>query len=235
MAAAALAASAAATVETIAVQRVTVDVDAPYAAVVERFRRLVPPVRLAELAGTTSAEGVAQVVGATGTATGFVLFAEFNHGRWMGHFARGLGATDVGGTDDGHGGGGGGGGDDGGGGGENGGGGDDGRAGGDSDAGGGSAAAAAAAAPAPRAAHRFVFGNPLVAWDMVRQDIEAVLHVPLDCAFVEKPDGSARMILLLRDGLVAGHAAMAANQSMHSAAQQIDDKVYRLIERLAQS
>ena len=82
-----------------------------------------------------------------------------------------------------------------------------------------------------RGMHRFIFGNPLFAITMIRENIEAALHVPLDCGFVEQKDGSTVMIMILPKGLVAGHA-VSDNQQLHEAAQSLEDKVSKLIEAI---
>lgn len=84
-----------------------------------------------------------------------------------------------------------------------------------------------------RGVHRFIFGNPLFAITMLRESLEAALHVPLDCSFVEQVDGSARIIMLLPDSLVAGHAAVSDNEALHNAALDLEGKVYRLIEEIS--
>ncbi|GAB0137976.1 hypothetical protein EsDP_00006226 [Epichloe bromicola] len=184
-------------VETVPIQRLTVDVALPCAELVERFRHHVPPIKAGVLREQTSAEGIARVIQETGTKSGFVLFAEFDHGRWIRHFPPfstkstttlgGLGPTAVHEHDS-----------------------EPGRGGG-------------------LGAHRFIFGNPLFAIDMIRESVEATLHVPLDCGFVEQPDGSTRIVMLLVEGLVAGHGGASANEGLRHATRELQIKVFRLM------
>ncbi|KAK2595803.1 hypothetical protein QQS21_006566 [Conoideocrella luteorostrata] len=204
-----------ATVETIAVQRLTIDIASPYAEVIEHFRSLVPAIKLSNLREQTSADGIAQVIRETGTTTDFVLFAEFDHGRWIRYFApRTVWASTATATT--------------------------------------TAATAAQGAPAAdnppvgppsrpnastnptcyRRAHRFIFGNPLIAINMIRESLEATLHVPLDCGFVEQEGGSTRMVVLLPDGLVAGHAGVSNNETLHRATDDLQRKIFALIEAI---
>lgn len=182
-----------ASVETVPIQRLTIDVAVPCAELVERFRHHVPPIKAGVLREQTSAEGIARVIQETGTKSGFVLFAEFDHGRWIRHFppfssesTTLLGPTAV------H---------------EH-----------DSERGRG-----------PLGAHRFIFGNPLFAIDMIRESVEATLHVPLDCGFVEQPDGSTRIVMLLVEGLIAGHSGTLANEGLRQMTRELQIKVFRLM------
>ncbi|KAJ5117155.1 hypothetical protein N7448_004100 [Penicillium atrosanguineum] len=174
-----------ATVETISVRRLAIDIVTPYAQAVERFRSLVPPIKLGDLRNATSPDQIEAVVRDTATTTGFVLFNEFNHGHWISHFPPFTTAPEAAGV--GHG------------------------------------------------AHRFIFGNPLFAITMIRESIEAAMHVPLDCGFFEQNDGSAKMVILLPDGLVAGHAGAAENEALHVAARALEAKVFKLIEAITNS
>jgi hypothetical protein len=169
-------------VETISVRRLTVDIATPYAQAVERFRSLVPPIKLGDLRNATSPEDVEAVVADTSTTTGFVLFTEFNHGHWIRYFPP--------------------------------------------------FTTTPATAGAGCGAHRFIFGNPLFAITMIRESVEAAMHVPLDCGFFEEDDGSAKMVILLPDGLVAGHAGAAENEALHGAARALEAKVFELVEAI---
>jgi uncharacterized protein (DUF302 family) len=47
-------------------------------------------------------------------------------------------------------------------------------------------------------AHRFTFGNPLYALPVLQHSIQAALHIPLDCCFIEELDGMrTKMIITL--------------------------------------
>lgn len=67
---------------------------------------------------------------------------------------------------------------------------------------------------------------------MIRESLAAALHVPLDCGFVEQEDGTASMVMLLPDGLVAGHAAARENEQLHEATGTLESKVFALIEAI---
>lgn len=174
-----------ATIETISVRRLTIDIATSYAQAVERFRSLVPPIKLGDLRNATSPNEVEAVVRDTATTTGFVLFTEFNHGHWIRHFPPFTTAPET--------------------------------------------------AGAGRGVHRFIFGNPLFAITMIRESVEAALHVPLDCGFFEQGDGSAKMVILLPDGLVAGHAGAAENKALHVAAQALEAKLFELVEAITKT
>ncbi|KAM5357275.1 hypothetical protein ACJZ2D_016434 [Fusarium nematophilum] len=174
-----------ATVEDTTVKRLTANIATSFPKVIDRFRSLVPSINLGNLRAQTSPEGIAQVIRETGTATGFVLFSEFDHGRWIRYFPP-------------------------------------------------------FSTPEPHSnstvngpgAHRFIFGNPLFAITMIRESLEAALHVPLNCGFFEQEDGSTRMVMLLPDGLVAGHASERGNEELHQAAKELERKVFELIEAI---
>ncbi|KAJ6134412.1 hypothetical protein N7523_000734 [Penicillium sp. IBT 18751x] len=174
-----------ATVETISVRRLTIDINTRYNQAIERFRSLVPPIKLGDLRNATSPDQIEAVVRDTATTTEFVLFTEFNHGQWIRHFPPFTTAPEI--------------------------------------------------AGAGRGVHRFIFGNPLFAITMIREDVEAAMHVPLDCGFFEQADGSAKMVILLPDGLVAGHAGAADNEALHVAALALEAKVFKLVEAMANS
>jgi uncharacterized protein (DUF302 family) len=47
-------------------------------------------------------------------------------------------------------------------------------------------------------AHRFTFGNPLYALPVLQHSIQAGLHIPLDCCFIEELDGMrTKMVITL--------------------------------------
>lgn len=181
---------AGAKVENIAVQRLTLDVPTPYAQTIDRFRTLVPRIDLGRLRAQDGPEGISDVIRSTGTSTGFVIFTEFDHGRWIRHFPP-FSDTAL-------------------------------------DGGEGLSSKAAG-----RGVHRFIFGNPLFAITMIRESLEAALHVPLDCSFVEQEDGSTRMVMLLPDSLVAGHISVSGNQALHDAALELQGKIYNLMEEIS--
>ncbi len=75
-----------AAIEAVIVPRLTCHFEESYDVIVERFRKLVPPINLPGLRSQTSPEGIADVVQQTNTSTDFCLFMEFNHGAWIRHF-----------------------------------------------------------------------------------------------------------------------------------------------------
>ncbi|KAJ5102988.1 hypothetical protein N7532_003517 [Penicillium argentinense] len=178
--------------ESITVQRLAVSIPASYAKVLDRFRTLVPQIKLGDLRASTSAEEIAKVIADTQTSTDFVLFAEFNHGRWIRHFPPFSGEQNLGSGE-------------------------------------------SQGIHKGRGVHRFIFGNPLLAITMLRENVEAALHVPLDCAFIEQEDGWTRMVMLLPEGLVAGYDEFASNQALREAASNLEEKIFRLVDAITSS
>ena len=83
-----------------------------------------------------------------------------------------------------------------------------------------------------RGLHRFVFGNPLFAITMIREDVEAALHVPMDCCLIEQEDGSTRTVTLLPSGLIAAHETGRSNEALKRAAGEVERKLLDLIEEV---
>jgi hypothetical protein len=77
--------------------------------------------------------------------------------------------------------------------------------------------------------HRFIFGNPVLAIAMIQEDVEAAMHVPLDCSFVEQEDGSTKMIMLLPTGIVTGHGGASDKESLRYAVDVLEEKLLLLI------
>lgn len=69
---------------------------------------------------------------------------------------------------------------------------------------------------------------------MLREDIEAGLHVPVECEFVEQEDGSTKMIMNLPGGLIAGHEAGQKNEGLKKAVGKLEEKILKLIELISQ-
>lgn len=81
---------------------------------------------------------------------------------------------------------------------------------------------------------RFIFGNPMIAITMIREDAVAGLHVPVECCFVEQEDGSTKMITMLPAGLIAGHAEGRENQKLRAAVGRLEEKVLALVGQVMQ-
>ncbi|KAL9106208.1 MAG: hypothetical protein Q9227_008741 [Pyrenula ochraceoflavens] len=181
-------------VESVTVRRLSVNINAPYHRVIDRFRTLVPQINLSDLRNQTSPSGIAEVVRKTGTTTDFVLFSQFDHGGWIRHFP--LVSESSSPSEE-------------------------------------AAQIDGAVVHGGRGLQRFIFGNPLFAMTMIREDVEAALHVPLDAAFVEQEDGrSTKMLMMLPGGLVAGHTSASDNEKLKQAASELEGKVLKLIEAI---
>jgi hypothetical protein len=93
-------------------------------------------------------------------------------------------------------------------------------------------------ADAPRGPHhgrglvRFIFGNPLIAITMIKEDVEAGLHVPIEMLLLETEEGGAKCVAQLPSGLIAGHAAGTRNDALVKAVAELDRKLLMLIEEL---
>ena len=83
---------------------------------------------------------------------------------------------------------------------------------------------------------RFVFGNPLVALTMMREDVEAGFHVPVGAMFTEEQGGGTKATLLMPSSLMAGDAAAARVGSVErwdrlmDAAHELEEKILKLME-----
>ncbi|PWY80795.1 hypothetical protein BO94DRAFT_567403 [Aspergillus sclerotioniger CBS 115572] len=74
------------TLTPLTIHCLTIHIPLPYETVLQRFRTLAPPLQPGILRTQSSAEAIAQVIDDTNTTSGFVRFAEFNHGSWVHHF-----------------------------------------------------------------------------------------------------------------------------------------------------
>ena len=83
-----------------------------------------------------------------------------------------------------------------------------------------------------RGLFRFIFGNPLIAISMIREDVEAGLHVPIECCFVEQDDGGTKMIMMMPGGLVAGHEGGRENERLREAVGGLEGKVLNLVAQV---
>ena len=188
------------TVEAITVHRLTSFSNRPFEQVISSFRTLVPQIDLRKLSTQTNAQGIEDVVRSTNTSSGFALFAEFNHGRWIQFFPAQPKSPLTSSWDE------------------------------------SSRETLASQGTSMAGIHggkglmRFIFGNPLVAATMLKHDVEAGLHVPVECCFVEQEDGSTKLITLLPSGLIAGHDQGLKNRELREAVGKLEDMVLRLVE-----
>lgn len=188
------------TTEPVTVHRLTSHTSDSFDTVIQRFRSLVPQVNLRDIVSSTNAKDIEDVIKATGTTTDFVLFYEMNHGRWIRHFPALPQEFAL-----------------------------------TSDTPTAPDSTDSTTHSVDDAVHRgrglirFVFGNPLIAITMIREDAEAGLHVPVECCFVEQEDGSTKMIMMLPGGLIAGHGSGHENGKLKEAVGALEEKVLRLI------
>jgi uncharacterized protein (DUF302 family) len=85
-----------------------------------------------------------------------------------------------------------------------------------------------------RALVRFIFGNPLLAITMIREDVEAGLYVPIELLLMETEEGGAKCVAQLPSGLIAGHEGGTSNESLVKAVAELDRKLLGLIDELMQ-
>lgn len=86
---------------------------------------------------------------------------------------------------------------------------------------------------------RFIFGNPLIAVDILREDIESGLHLPVECMFVEtgeKDVGGTKMVVMMPGGLIARNTNEETSE-MHGEAlrvkvAELEAKILKLVEEL---
>jgi hypothetical protein len=79
---------------------------------------------------------------------------------------------------------------------------------------------------------RFIFGNPLIAMTMIKEDVEAGLHVPIEMLLMETEEGGAKGVAQLPSGLIAGHEAGTRNEGLVKAVAGLDRSLLGLIEEL---
>jgi uncharacterized protein (DUF302 family) len=95
-----------------------------------------------------------------------------------------------------------------------------------------------ASSDAPKGPHhcrglvRFIFGNPMFAITMIREDVEAGLYVPIEMLLIETEDGGAKCVAQLPSGLIAGHEAGTSNERLVKAVAELDRMLLGLIEEL---
>jgi len=79
---------------------------------------------------------------------------------------------------------------------------------------------------------RLVFGNPLIAITMIKQDIRAGLFVPIEAYIIEREDGSGTDIIYMKPStLIAG--SDDSSQNLKAAAEALDAKLEKLLDFVA--
>ena len=79
-----------------------------------------------------------------------------------------------------------------------------------------------------RRAQRFSFGNPLYALPILQFDIEAALHIPLDCCFIEEIEGSMTKLVVTLPAETGSD-----NDAMRQALANLGAKLTVLVQLLA--
>lgn len=86
---------------------------------------------------------------------------------------------------------------------------------------------------------RFIFGNPLIAVDILREDIEAGLHLPVECMFVEtgeKDIGGTQMVVMMPGGLIARNrneeTGDMGGEALKLKVAELEVKILKLVEEL---
>lgn len=86
---------------------------------------------------------------------------------------------------------------------------------------------------------RFIFGNPLIAVDILREDIEAGLHLPVECMFVEtgeKDVGGTKMVVMMPGALIARNSNEETSETEGEALRlrvaELEAKILKLVEEL---
>ena len=67
---------------------------------------------------------------------------------------------------------------------------------------------------------------------MIRQDVEAGLHAPIEMLLMEMEDGGAKCVAQLPSGLIAAHEGGRGNGELVKAVAELDRKLLGLIEAL---
>ena len=67
---------------------------------------------------------------------------------------------------------------------------------------------------------------------MIREDVEAGLHVPIEMLLVETEAGGARCVAQLPSSLIAGHEGGKGNEELVKAVGELDRKLLSLIGEL---
>jgi uncharacterized protein (DUF302 family) len=78
-------------------------------------------------------------------------------------------------------------------------------------------------------ARQYTYGNPLLAYTMIKHDIGACFHVPFRVLIYETPEGKARIAYDVPSSLVAS----LQNREIDAEATKIDAKVIAFFDQLA--
>lgn len=79
-------------------------------------------------------------------------------------------------------------------------------------------------------AHRFTFGNPLYALPVLQQNIEAALHIPLDCCFIEELDENrTKLVVTLPSSFLE---TADDDGGVRRALADVEAKLFALVQRL---
>ena len=81
--------------------------------------------------------------------------------------------------------------------------------------------------------HRFTFGNPLYAMEILQQNPDAAMSVPLDGCIAEQPDGTCKISTVLPGDLMAGLQGPSSESDLRAAVNRLADRVKRLMAALA--
>ncbi|KAK7188534.1 hypothetical protein DPSP01_005500 [Paraphaeosphaeria sporulosa] len=146
-----------------------------YDTIIQKFRLQVPLLDISRMRAATKDKEISQAVEASGSPSGFVLFAEYNHAGWMRHFTI-------------HG------------------------------------------KPLQRA-HRFTFGNPLFALPVLQHSIQAALHIPLDCCFIEELDRKRTKMIVTLPTTFLGSTEVDVDAARLALAE-IEGKLLTLVQQL---
>lgn len=77
-----------------------------------------------------------------------------------------------------------------------------------------------------------IYGNPMIAITMLKEDVKAGLHVPVDALVVERADGKGTDVVWMKpSSMIAGHEG--AGSELKRAAEVLDGKVQALWEWVA--
>lgn len=167
----------------------------PFPTLIARFRELVPPLDVQAYRKQSTGNGIRQVIQNANSSTGFVLFTEFNHSRWMTLLAVSDKSNKeaISGHDE---------------------------------------KLDSTTAQQIRGLHRFVFGNPLLAMDILRLDPTAGLNVPIDCCFTELHDGSTHLAIASPIELYATDDKRMQNAGFRDAIQALEERLQQLLHTL---
>ena len=67
---------------------------------------------------------------------------------------------------------------------------------------------------------------------MIREDVEAGLHAPIEMLLMETEDGGAKCVAQLPSGLIAAHEGAKGNEGLVKAVAELVRKLLGLIEEL---